>query len=114
MHETLQQDKSKEADFKYDTIFFQIPAQKYPNKAFWSQIYAFLFFHEILQLDKFEGADFKCDNSFFKIPVQQDRVKDSNMAIVFSNYSPKIRKLGIFVFKFKDFYFEPNFAINQI
>ena len=36
------------------------------------------------------------------------------MTIVFSNYSPKICKLGIFVSKFKDFYFAPNFAINQI
>ena len=32
----------------------------------------------------------------------------------FSNYIPKILKLGIFVPKFKDFYFSPDFAIKQI
>ena len=36
------------------------------------------------------------------------------MTIVFSNYSSKIRKLGIFVPKLKDFYFAPSFAIKQI
>ena len=36
------------------------------------------------------------------------------MAIVFSNYSPKIPKLGIFVPRFKDFYFAANFAIKQV
>ena len=36
------------------------------------------------------------------------------MTIVFSNYSPKIRKLGIFISKFKYFCFAPNFAIKQI
>ena len=36
------------------------------------------------------------------------------MAILFSNYSPKIPKLGISVPKFKDFYFAPNFVIIQI
>ena len=37
-----------------------------------------------------------------------------NMTIASSNSSPKIRKLGIFGPKFKDFYFAPNFAIRQI
>ena len=36
------------------------------------------------------------------------------MTIVFSNYSPKKSKLGIFVPKFKDFYFAPNLLIKQI
>ena len=36
------------------------------------------------------------------------------MTIVFSSYSPIIRKLGIFVPGFKDSYFAPNFAITQI
>ena len=45
---TFQQDKPKGAYFKYDNMFFQIPVQKYQNKAFlvkntqlrhfWSQI----------------------------------------------------------------------------
>ena len=34
------------------------------------------------------------------------------MAILFSNYSPKIRKVGILIPKFKDFYFAPTFAID--
>ena len=36
------------------------------------------------------------------------------MTTVFSNYSPKIHKLDIFVPRFKDFYFAPNFAIKEI
>ena len=36
------------------------------------------------------------------------------MTTVFSNYSPKIRKLGIFVPRFKDLYFATNFAFIQI
>ena len=36
------------------------------------------------------------------------------MTKVFSNYSAKIYKLGIFVAKLKDFYFPLNFAIIQI
>ena len=36
------------------------------------------------------------------------------MKIVFSNYSPKILKLAIFVPKFKDFHFAPNSTIKQI
>ena len=38
----------------------------------------------------------------------------SNIAILFSNFSPKIPKLGIFGPKFKGFYIAPNFAIRQI
>ena len=38
----------------------------------------------------------------------------SNMTIVFSNSSSKIRKLDIFGAKFKDFYFALNFATRQI
>ena len=33
------------------------------------------------------------------------------MAIIFSNYNTKLAKLGIFVLKFKDFNFAPNFGI---
>ena len=36
------------------------------------------------------------------------------MKIVFSRYGSKIRKLGIFDPRFKDFHFAPNFAIKQI
>ena len=38
----------------------------------------------------------------------------SNMAIAFSNFSLKICRSGIFGFKIKDFFFEPNFAIKEI
>ena len=80
-------------------FFFQIPAQKYPNKAFWSQIQAFLFFHKILQLDKFEGADLKCDNSFFKIPVQQNRVKDFKYDNSIFKLQPKNMQIRHFCFQ---------------
>ena len=63
----LRLDNFQGADFKYENIFFQIPAQKYPITHFASQI------QKNLQLDKFEDADFKYDNSF-------------------SNSSPKIPK----------------------
>ena len=79
------------------TIFFQIAAQKYPNKAFLVRNSAIFILHENLQQDKFEDADLKHDNN-----------------ILFSNSSPKIRKLGISGPKFKDFYFATNFVIRQI
>ena len=34
LHQTLQQDKFKDADFKYDDNVFQIPVEKYPSKTF--------------------------------------------------------------------------------
>ena len=69
MDQTLQQDKLEDVDFKYENIFFQIPAQKYPNKAFLvpNLGFFFFFFCEILQLDKFESADLKCVNIVLKI-----------------------------------------------
>ena len=78
-------DKFQGADFKYDNSFFNILAQKYPNKAFLlkntqirhfqSQIQAFLFFREILLLGKFEGADFKYDNIVFKFQPQNTQIR---------------------------------------
>ena len=75
LHQILQLDKFKGADFKYDKNFFKSLAKIYPNKAFlvknvqirhfWSQILTFLFLHKILQLDKLKGADLKYDKSFF-------------------------------------------------
>ena len=47
------------------TIFFKIPAQKYPNKAFLVPNLDIFIFSWNFAIDKFEGADFKCDNSFF-------------------------------------------------
>ena len=49
------------------TIFFEILAQKNPNKAFLVPNLGFFFFGKIFQLDKIEGADFKYDKSFFKL-----------------------------------------------
>ena len=34
MHQTLQQDKFKDSDLKYDNSFLKIPVQKYQNQAF--------------------------------------------------------------------------------
>ena len=91
MHPTLQQDKFKDADFKYDNIFFQIPVEKYLTKALLvPDVGIFIFFHEILHSDKFQGADFKYDN-------------------LFSNTSPKLSESPIFGHKFKDFFFALNY-----
>ena len=38
LHQTLQQDKFKDADFKYDNNFLKLMSKKYPNKAFWVPI----------------------------------------------------------------------------
>ena len=89
MHEILQQDKFRDANFKYDNIFFQIPVQKYPSKTFLvkNTIKAFLFktffdpnfgifyFREILQLDKFEAADLKHDNIVFKFQPKKTQIR---------------------------------------
>ena len=94
---------------------------------FWSQTQAFLLFHKVSQLDKFEGAKFKCNDIIFKFHPKDthrgifdlkfndfyailnantnSRTLASNMTILFSNSSSKIRKSGIFSPQFKDFYF---------
>ena len=56
MYQTLQQDKFKDADFKYDNIFFFLKI-----------------FRKSKQLNKFEGADFKYDNSFFKFKPKRNK-----------------------------------------
>ena len=84
-HDILQLDKFEGADFKYDNIFFQIPAQKYPNHTFLIPNLDSFIFLSNLQLEKFEGADFKYVNKFF------------------SNCSPKIPKWSIFCPKCKYF-----------
>ena len=56
--------------FQVWQYFFQIPVQRYSNKAFLvPNLEIFVFFHKKLQLEKFEGADFKYGNSFCKIPA---------------------------------------------
>ena len=49
-----------------------------------------------------------------KFQSNKTNSKISNMTIVFSNYNPKTCILGIFVPRFKDFYFATNFTIKQI
>ena len=66
MHQTMQQDKLEEADFKYDNDIFNFQPRNMQVRHIWSQIYGFLFFNQTLPKDKFEGADFKCDNGFFE------------------------------------------------
>ena len=73
---------------------FQIPARKWATQAFLIPNLG-ICLREILQLDKFG-------------------VLVSNMTILFSNSTLKIRKSGIFGPKTKDFYFAPDFAIRQI
>ena len=64
-------DKFEGTDFKYENTFFDIPAQKISNKAFFGpQIIYFCSFYKILILDKFGVADFKYNNSDFKILAQ--------------------------------------------
>ena len=111
---TLQIDKFEGGDFKSDNSFLKILDEKYPNKAFLVPNLDFLFFCKILQLGKFEGTAFKYDKIIFNFQSNKTNSRISNMTVVFSNYSPKILKLAIFVPKFKDFHFAPNFTIKQI
>ena len=66
IHETLELDKFKDADFKCDNKVLKFWSKSTQKRHFWSPSLAFLFFHKVLQLDKFEGADFKNDNIIFK------------------------------------------------
>ena len=83
MHQTLQQDKFNDTDFKYDKISFKFQSKQIP--------------------DKFQGTAFKYENIIFKFQSNKTNSRISNMTMILSNYSPQIRKLGIFVLSFKDF-----------
>ena len=109
------QDKFKNADLKSESIFFTFQSKNTHIRRFGPKFrhFYYFFFFEILHLDKFEGADFKYDNSFSKLQSNKTDSRFSNMKTVFANYTPKIRKLGTFVPKFKDFYLAPNLAITQ-
>ena len=76
------------SNFNQKISKYSIFGPKYPNKAFWSQIQAFLFLHQILQLGKFEGCDFKYDNSFLKLQPKK-----------YPNKASFVPNLGIFVFR---------------
>ena len=97
---------------KSESIFFTFQPKNTHIRRFGSKFRHFFFFFEILQLDKFEGADFKYNNSFSKLQSNKTDSRFSNMKTVFANYTPKIRKLGTFVPKFKDFYLAPKLAIT--
>ena len=100
-------------------FLFQIVPQKYPNKAFLSQVQALSLFRKILLLEKLEDADFKYDNIFFKFQSKNSQMRNfwsktqefllmvliSHMTMLFSNSSPKTTKLGIFGLKFRHFRF---------
>ena len=139
MHQTLQQCKFENADFKYDKNIFKFQLKNTQVRHFRSQTWRFLFLNQTLHKYKFEEAYFKYDNSIFKYQpqirkssifgpklrifvfsriLQLDKfgVLISNMTILFSNSSPKypnkiflVPNLGIFVF-FTIFGFAPNFA----
>ena len=87
MHQTLQQDKFKDSDLKYDNSFLK------PKSGIF-------------------GPKFK-DFYFCTKLWNTTNSRISNMTIAFSNYSPKIPKVGILIPKFKDFYFAPTFATKQ-
>ena len=106
LHQTSQEDKFEDADFKYNKNIFKFQPKNMQIRHFSTQILAFLFYHEILQLDKFG-------------------MLISNVRILFSSSSQKypnklflVPNLGIFVFFMKFFFFTifvfaPNFATRQ-
>ena len=124
----------RECWFQIWQYFFQIPELH----IFGPKFRHFCFFAKFLQSGKFEGADFKYDNIVFKFHLKNTKIRHfwskfwnfyfctkrcskTNsrtviwiMTILFSNSCPKIRKLGIFGSKFKDFCFALYFAIRNI
>ena len=72
----MELDKFEGADLKYDNnFFFQIAAQKYPNKAFLVWNSAIFILYENLQQDKFEDADLKHDNNIFKFQPKNMQIR---------------------------------------
>ena len=127
--EILQIEIVEGADFNYDNSFFKVLAPNYPNKTFLVLNLAFFVFWEFLQIGIVEGADLVrvmtiLSNSSPKISKSDifgskfkhfsfctelcnktnSRKLISNMTIVFSNSSPKIRikylvrNIRIFIF----------------
>ena len=96
MHQTLLQDKFKDADFMYDNIFFQIPVQNTQIRLFWFQIQKLLLFSQNVAVKQIWGCWFQLWQKFFKILGQ----KYLHEAFLVPN-------LGIFIFS-------RNFAIRQI
>ena len=67
MHQTLQQDKFEDVDFKYDNNIFKFQPKNTEIWHFGPKFKNFYFLYKILQPGKFEGADFKYDNGFSKL-----------------------------------------------
>ena len=67
MHQTLQQGKFEDADFKYENNIFKFQPKNTEIGHFGPKFKNFNFLHEILQQANSSGADFKCDNGFSKL-----------------------------------------------
>ena len=95
------------------TIFFSNSSPKIPKEGiFGLKFKHFYFFMKFCNFARVLISNVTI--VFLKFQSNKTNSRISNMAIVFSNYSPKIPKLGIFVPRFKDFYFAANFAIKQV
>ena len=68
MHQTLQQDKLEDADFKYDKKKIQI------SGIFGPKLKEF-FLHQTLQQEKLEDTNFKYDNSIFKSQPKYTQIR---------------------------------------
>ena len=75
MHQTLQQDKFEDADFKHDNNIFKFHHQIQKSSFFGPKFKNFYFFPETLQQGKIEGADFKYDNGFSKLQPKKTQTR---------------------------------------
>ena len=114
-HKILHLDKLEGADFKYDNIFFKFQPKNIQIRHLWSTIQGiYVVFMKFCNQTNSRVLISNVAIVFLKFQSNQTNSRISNMAIVLSNYSPKIRQLGIFIPRFKDFQFAPNFATKQI
>ena len=97
------------------TIFFSNSRPKIPKEdIFGPKFRDFYFFMKFCNQTNQRVLTSNVAIAFLKFQSNKTNSRISNMTIVFSNYSPKIRKLGIFVPRFQDCYFAANFVIKQI
>ena len=94
-------------EIRYGNNFFQISAEKYPNKVYWFQISKFFVLNKNENFEKFKCAGIKHDNSFFKFYLKKKQIRHfwsqifrfcilknfrvliSNIKMVFQNCIPK-------------------------
>ena len=105
MHQTLQQEKFEDADFKYDNIAFKSEPKTPKSDIFGPNLNIFVFFMTIF-FHNFYFCTKHCSKTNSRTPT-------SNMTILFSNSSPKICKQGIFRLIFKDFCVATNVTVSQ-